>query len=287
MNKSPAYRWYPKDIISSARVASMTAEEECWYRRALDFAWLNGGIPSDPGKLARMIGKGCTKGGARVVLEMFENSDDPNKKVSERQEIERQKQREWSEKSAAGGKASKSKAKKTNAQPLEQGGYKGGSTTLKANGQPKPDISFSFPVTTSNEVVSTHNDASLWEFPIRELLECFPEMQLTPDAAGYIEASVKPGDELAWANTLKTYRQNHDPFRNRYLPEKTGNLLNVFEAEKQKLEKAKQSAKPYGKTNFDQQRTDDKIREREAIERTRERVRQRDEELRGQGSPDR
>lgn len=121
--KSPAYRWYPKDILGSLRVASMTAAEECWYRRALDFAWLNNGLPSDPVKLSRIIGKKCTAAGARLVLEMFEPStNDPGVFVNERQEVERQKQKEWSEKSSQGGKKSKPPNKQTGSKqepPLE------------------------------------------------------------------------------------------------------------------------------------------------------------------------
>lgn len=105
--KSPAYRWYPRDVLGSVKVAAMSAAQECWYRRALDFSWLNIGIPSDPKKLARVIGKGCTIQGAEIVLTMFVKTADPNLMVSERQEFERQKQKEWSDKSAEGGRKSR------------------------------------------------------------------------------------------------------------------------------------------------------------------------------------
>ncbi len=112
--KSPAYRWYPRDILGSLRVAAMTASEECWYRRALDFAWLNDGLPADPAKLSRIIGKKCTVRGAEAVLSMFVPSpNDPEIYVNERQEMERQKQKEWSEKSAQGGRNSRPTAKQT------------------------------------------------------------------------------------------------------------------------------------------------------------------------------
>ncbi len=60
MNKSPAFQWYPKDILSSARVQEMSLAEEGAYRRALDFCWLNGSLPADTEKLARVIGKGAS-----------------------------------------------------------------------------------------------------------------------------------------------------------------------------------------------------------------------------------
>lgn len=108
-NVSPAYQWYPKDILSSARVAQMTAAEECFYRRALDYAWLNGGIPTDIYKLKLMLGKRCSTHDAKVVLAMFTVTNDPNIAVSPRQELERDKQRLWREKSVVGGRKSAEK----------------------------------------------------------------------------------------------------------------------------------------------------------------------------------
>lgn len=132
-NKSPAYQWYPKDILASSRVGEMTAEEECWYRRALDYCWINESIPADAERLARLIGKGATKGGVRVVLQMFvPSASDPARLVSQRQELEREKQREWREKSAAGGRASAGKRKTIQALGDEQGG----STTVATKEQP-------------------------------------------------------------------------------------------------------------------------------------------------------
>lgn len=70
-NKSPAFQWYPKDILTSMRVAQMSLQEEGAYRRALDFCWLNGSLPSDLKKLSLVIGKGCNVKIAAVVKEMF------------------------------------------------------------------------------------------------------------------------------------------------------------------------------------------------------------------------
>lgn len=57
----PAYQWYPKDILSSAKVQRMSLEAEGAYRRLLDYQWLNGSIPQSLGELARLC-KGITKG---------------------------------------------------------------------------------------------------------------------------------------------------------------------------------------------------------------------------------
>lgn len=103
--KSPSYQWYPKDAISSARIAVMTLEQEGAYRRALDYCWLTGSLPADLDMLARIIGKGCTPETAAVVRSMF-TRDRSNKKLltHDRLDMERSKQKAWREKSAAGGR---------------------------------------------------------------------------------------------------------------------------------------------------------------------------------------
>jgi hypothetical protein len=243
--KSPSYRWYPKDILGSLRVASMTAAEECWYRRALDFAWLNIGLPADPQKLARIIGKKCTEKGAKAVLEMFQPSSDLNIYINERQEIERQKQKEWSAKSSAGGKKSKPPGSSDSG---NQSGSKG-EPPLEANQEPKPNI----PIAIAEEEVCIER-ASEWAFPMKELIEAFPNVEFTPAAAGFIEAEVKEADRIAWARTIAVYQMNFNPSLGRYMPDKTGNLLNVFRAEKAKVEKENGSDKK--RSNDYQRRTD-------------------------------
>ena len=102
--KSPSYQWYPKDSISSVRVAMLSLEEEGAYRRALDFCWLTGSLPADTEMLARIIGKGCTPETAAVVRNLFTRLPS-NRKVliHDRLEAERSKQKAWREKSSKGG----------------------------------------------------------------------------------------------------------------------------------------------------------------------------------------
>ena len=73
--KSPAFQWYPKDILGSARVAQLSLMEEGAYRRALDYCWLQGHLPADVKALAKVIGKGCTPKIAGVVKPMFKERD--------------------------------------------------------------------------------------------------------------------------------------------------------------------------------------------------------------------
>jgi len=93
VTKSPAYQWYPKDILASARVQEMSLAEEGAYRRLLDYCWLNGSVPSDERRCARLIGKGATPEMAKYILEMFiPHPTDPDKKIHDRLESERIKQ---------------------------------------------------------------------------------------------------------------------------------------------------------------------------------------------------
>lgn len=93
--KSPAYQWYPRDILSSQRVVLMDLKTEGAYRRALDFCWLNGNLPKDLKKLCKVIGKGCTLKIAEEISQMFYEEGEFLK--HERLDRERVKQTEYSE----------------------------------------------------------------------------------------------------------------------------------------------------------------------------------------------
>lgn len=106
MAKSPAFQWYPKDILSSVRVAEMSLAEEGAYRRLIDFCWLNGSIPSDPIRASRVVGKGCTREITEAVLPMFTpDPNDPTRLVHDRLEEERRRQEERSVKCSASANA--------------------------------------------------------------------------------------------------------------------------------------------------------------------------------------
>lgn len=106
MAKSPAFQWYPKDILSSVRVAEMSLAEEGAYRRLIDFCWLNGSIPADPIRASRVVGKGCTREITEAVLPMFTpDPNDPTRLVHDRLEEERRRQEERSVKCSASANA--------------------------------------------------------------------------------------------------------------------------------------------------------------------------------------
>ncbi len=68
---SPAYLWYPKDVMSSGRVAALSPLEELWYRRALDQSWLHVGMPKNAAEFAGWVGRGCTVESARKIMRTF------------------------------------------------------------------------------------------------------------------------------------------------------------------------------------------------------------------------
>jgi uncharacterized protein YdaU (DUF1376 family) len=115
MSKAPAYQRYSKDYLASVRVQMMTLAEEGAYNRLLEYCWLNGSIPADPVKIARLIGKGCTVEIAKVCLEMFaRHPDDSDKMIHDRLERERRKQESNSEarREAAAARWNKGKSEK-------------------------------------------------------------------------------------------------------------------------------------------------------------------------------
>jgi len=96
---SPAFSFYPKDILSDEAAASMTDEELGVYVRLLCHAWLEGSIPADMDRLAKMTRR------RRPVFEKLwkaiglcwrQSDDDPGRLVQGRLEQERVKQRAYS-----------------------------------------------------------------------------------------------------------------------------------------------------------------------------------------------
>lgn len=105
MGKAPAYQWYPKDILSSERVAFLSLSEEGAYRRAMDYCWLQGSIPADPIKLSVLIGKKCTPKIAGAIIHLF--TSHPTQKdrlIHDKQEEQRETQRLFREQQVQKGK---------------------------------------------------------------------------------------------------------------------------------------------------------------------------------------
>lgn len=123
--KSPAYLWYPDNVLASSRVDDLSPADECWYRRALDRSWMDEGVPADPVKFAKRISKighKCpTKTAAMILNEFFvPKKKDPTKMVNERQEKERKKYEENFRKKSNAGKVSGRKRREKKELSAEQ-----------------------------------------------------------------------------------------------------------------------------------------------------------------------
>lgn len=104
--KAPAFQFYPADWVMSTR--TMPVEARGVYIDLLSFAWTENGLPADLAGLDSYVG--LTKAKFKRVWDShlshrFESRED-GKLVNPRQEIERDKQRRWREKSRKGGEAS-------------------------------------------------------------------------------------------------------------------------------------------------------------------------------------
>lgn len=87
-----------------------------------------------------------------------------------------------------------------------------------------------------NLSLNTHNARARDSiFPVKELIEAFPFVEFTPSDFGFIKSAVTEKDKAAWLATIQIYKLNHKPEMQRYMPNKIGNLLNVFENQKAQL----------------------------------------------------
>jgi hypothetical protein len=106
MTTSMSYLWNPQAVLLSSRVNRLTAAEECWYRRALDFSWIDDGLSADPQEVAERVGKKCTAQSAQKILDLFFEKDKSGKMRNEVQENARKKLKTKLKKLSEGGKRS-------------------------------------------------------------------------------------------------------------------------------------------------------------------------------------
>lgn len=117
--KSPCFQFYAADYLADENVALMTLEEEGAYIRALAFCWREGSIPADETRLSLLL-KGASTTVVRVVKLCFkQHPTEPNRLVHARLDAEREKQKQWRDKSSEGGKKS-AEVKKLNKLVPEQ-----------------------------------------------------------------------------------------------------------------------------------------------------------------------
>lgn len=119
--KPPAFQFYAAEYLADEHVQLMTLEEEGAYIRLLAFCWREGSIPGEKGALSRLC-KGASEMVISTVLERFTCAPNSGRLIHARLEVEREKQSEWREKSAKGGRAGAHKPKKREKKDSEKGG---------------------------------------------------------------------------------------------------------------------------------------------------------------------
>ena len=97
--KPPAYLWYARDALSDTAMLSMTNEVEGIYRRLLDHAWLEDGLPADLDRVAPLCRVGDDRAKFDVIWmqlsPLFPQGPDGRRR-NPRQETERKKQQKRS-----------------------------------------------------------------------------------------------------------------------------------------------------------------------------------------------
>jgi len=161
MSRAPAFQFYAGDYLSSSRVQLMTLEEEGAYIRLLCHCWLHGSIPSDPERIARLIGKGGSTTLATKVQAMFKQGENEGELIHDKLESIRSDREAWIAKSRAGGVASGEKRrlskKKVNQNegclnhPSNQSPTNPVDEWLEPNGNPSTSTSSSNIVSLSRE----------------------------------------------------------------------------------------------------------------------------------------
>jgi hypothetical protein len=148
--KSPAFQFYPKDLLSDINWIYMTYPERGMYWQLISICWLEGSLPADEGALARLLQVRTEDllEAWKVIGKCFKsNVKGGSRLVHPRLELERKKQAAWREKSAMGGRHSAHKRKIRKAKTLEQGGY----DMVPTNRQPKANTPSPSPIASAGK----------------------------------------------------------------------------------------------------------------------------------------
>ncbi len=97
--KSPSYRCYPSDFLNDEWFRALPRDTRDLYRELIDRAWINCGLPADPAEIAKLCGEDMRYFKNRWLVIGVKFPVDPmtGRRVNLRQEIEREKQRRFSE----------------------------------------------------------------------------------------------------------------------------------------------------------------------------------------------
>lgn len=250
LRKPDAYLWKPSAIMNSRRVEKLSALEELWYRRALDRAFDDNGISADPAEAAIRIGRKCTSTAAEKILRIFfkPKPRDPSMMVNGVQEIERKNAIKALKKFSDAGKESGRKRREKKQLNAERRSNDVATINKEINKEKKEE---------EKEETPIPRGAFAW--PLKPLVDAFPEYlagRVTPAMIGFIESEVKTGDEAAWNSTVRDYQMNFNPATNRYLPDKTANVLSVFRKYKAEIERGKNGTGKQQQSNTGRRRSE-------------------------------
>jgi uncharacterized protein YdaU (DUF1376 family) len=144
--KSPAFQYYPRDVLMDTRVAAMSLEQFGAYWTLMSYVWLEGSLPLDEKNLARLL---------RVTPEEFRSLWDAVKALfkvkdgsitSPELDEQRKKQAAWRLKSAEGGRKSGEARRKGGSRVVQAPFKQTGSRML----EPKRKIASSSASSSSN-----------------------------------------------------------------------------------------------------------------------------------------
>lgn len=235
MSKAPADQFYFSDFLTDTAELSLAATG-AWIKSLCKmwFSVTRGRISMPLSGYARLYG--CTVDQAKVVIDEIaalgvgDAETDANGNITL---TNRRMYRKATDLEANKIRQFRFQAKKK----IEQGD--------EYNGQANDDLTSYSSSSTSNNTNTLR--AGEFDFPLKELIEAFPDLNITPAQVGLIEADVKPPDREAWLSTIRLYQANYNRSTRTYLPEKVGNLLGVFESEKRRLAKNGSTQKHSGK----------------------------------------
>ncbi len=196
--QSPAFQYYPRDILSDINYQAMTWAERGMYHHLMDICWMETFIPDDPAILARVlcISEEEFSEAWKVIGKCFKGGSKNGQLVHPRLDIERAKQAQWREKSSRGGKLSAHKRKNQKAKVPQQGGC----LLVPTKGQPKVNSSSSSSSSNNNLSNDRLLDGATRPTPAEVFAElpCTGKTQSWPVTKSYIAemAPLYPGIDI-------------------------------------------------------------------------------------------
>lgn len=210
-NDSPAFQFYPKDILSDENVVLMDLDTVGGYVYLLCYCWLQGSLPAEPESLRKLAHCGSDRWPEMwPQIKPCFRSNGRGRLWHPRLKREKAKQVEWKQKSQEGGIAS---AKSRQYKQLA----KGGSTKGQAGGarvvQPKANSSSSSPSSTPDKntkpkKVSADKPPTKQQLRVQSVLDICPPMKPARAAALLKAWDSFGGDETC----LKTLAAAIDQF---------------------------------------------------------------------------